>query len=121
MDAGRMDLKCNQGADFEELLVLFTGDPLEPWDLTGCTLRAQVRKYTGSPDLIAEITCTITDAAAGEVMLSLTAAQTAAIDAPGNSWKDAKVYAWDLLLTTPSGKLIRLLNGSFAVSPRGTV
>lgn len=92
-------------------------DPFEPVDLTGCEMLMQVRLEPGSPVIIELSTddgqILITDALGGIFTMSLTPAETAALT-PG--W-----YKFDLLVTFPNTDVVRLLEGTFHVSPSVTV
>lgn len=61
-----------------------------PFSLADYTLTAQVRLYAGSPVILAQISCVITDAPNGIATLSLTRAQTLALPERG---------VWDLKAT----------------------
>ena len=61
-----------------------------PFSLADYTLTAQVRLYAGSPIVLAQISCVITDAPNGIATLSLTRAQTLSIPERG---------VWDLKAT----------------------
>lgn len=64
-----------------------------PWDLTGYTVKAQIRTYPNSPSLYATFTVTYVDRAAGKVKLSLT---------PKDSeYMPMRAY-WDMLITADS-------------------
>lgn len=86
----------------------------EATDLTGWTAHAQVRRKRGSTASIATITTALTDAANGEITLSLTEAQTAALT--------PDKYSWDLLLESPAGEVTGpYIEGGFHVLAPYTV
>lgn len=62
-------------------------------DLTGWTIASQVR--AGDDSLVDDLTVTITDAAAGQVTVSATAAET-------EQWPTGQLD-WDIEFTDPSG------------------
>jgi hypothetical protein len=64
-------------------------------DITGYTVYAEVRR-TVSGDLVLDLEPEITDAAAGEITIELTAAETDDL-VPGN-------YGWDLVLMDTDDK-----------------
>lgn len=61
---------------WEKPLTFYTDDGVTPLDLTGLTVEAEMRWRPNNSQMV---TVTVDDAAAGEVTLSLTAAQTAAL------------------------------------------
>ena len=83
--AADYDLKFTQGDDFSVTLDF-------PFDVTGYTPKAQIRLYPESANVIANITCEITDAAAGKIKISLSSTQTRKVP--------LRAY-WDIQLTTP--------------------
>lgn len=119
MSAGSYDIEIEQGASWSTSLVWQAGDPLVPVNLTGYTVRAQIRAIpTG--ELAATITATITNAAAGAISLALTAEQTSGIPVRGNTWRDKERYVWDLEAVSSGGQVTRLLNGYAHISPEVT-
>lgn len=92
--ATEYDLALVQGDSYSEALDLAS-------DLTGTTLKAQVRTYPEAPVLAAEFTVTVDDAAAGHVTISLTAAQTKQL--PLRSY-------WDLQIDS-SGEVTTVIQG----------
>lgn len=86
--------------------------PYEPVDLTGCTVAAQIRDTTAAAQPAATITCAITDAEAGEVLLSMAPAVTAAL---GSGKK-----VWDMEVTFPSGDKFTYLSGEVTITAEVT-
>ncbi len=119
MSAGVLNLKCEQGATFSRTVTISTGTPATPMNLTGYTARASVRKEATGPELVA-MTCTILTPANGSIVISLTAAQTAAIVTTGKRWSEASIYCYDLEIQSAGGTVLRVLNGEFQVSPEVT-
>lgn len=72
-------------------------------NITGRTYAAQIRKSVTDATPIATFTCTITDAAAGKMIATLSATTTAALS-PGNA-------CWDLSET--NGSVVTTLIGGF--------
>lgn len=85
-------------------------------DLTGYTARMQMRTAVGATDVLVDLTTEnsgITlDAATGEITLSMSATDTAAL-----AWRQA---VYDLELVAPSGFVTRLAEGSVQVTPEVT-
>jgi len=119
-DTGTYNLCINQGATLN-LIFLWTagqccgsvgGGPV-PVDLTGYTVAMQIRAfplattilYDASPDIVL-------GGIAGTIALSIPAVDTATF-----TWW---VGVYDLKLTSSSGVVTRLLEGSVAVSPEVT-
>ena len=109
MNPGRYNITVYKGTTFQ-LSPVWKVDNL-PVDLTGYTADMQVRQFTDS-SIVVEIStangrATI-NAALGQIVLTLTAAQTAALTANN--------YLYDLNLTSPSGYVYKILQGSFVVN-----
>lgn len=77
-------------------------------NLTGYTIRAQVRQLAGSEVILAEFTCYLSDqsnaATVGGVVATLTSAQTTTLPI-GTSY-------WDLQLTAPDGTVKTFVAGA---------
>jgi len=97
----RVDLWIRAGDTFtKEFIVKVNGAVL---DLTGHTVRSQVRAANTSATVMVTPTVTISDATAGELTWSLTPAQTAALTA------DSQVY--DVETTAPDGTVTTRVEG----------
>ena len=99
------NLFVDQGADYSNIITVAstTGAPL---DLTGFTVKSQMRKsYTSSTYY--NFTASIYDAANGKVRLQLNSTQSEAI-IPGR-------YLYDLLITSPSAVKTRVVEGIVTV------
>jgi hypothetical protein len=108
---GVYDFSVYQGDTKKFSLVISAGPPpsgpYTPVDLTGCTILSQIRATPGAAQPEATITCAITDAVNGEVLLSMAPAVTAAMTA------GSKV--WDMEITFPSGDKYTYLKGAVTV------
>ncbi len=127
----RLDLLIRQGANFGpvrftmtspdgSLFPASTDTPVPesafvPVDLTGCTIRGQIRKKPGDTDVAAALSVTVTDAPAGRYELSLSAATTAGLTAGANARAPESTYVWDLELVDSGGAVIPLYWGSVQV------
>ena len=111
MNPGRYNITVYQGTTFQ-LSPVWKVDNL-PVDLTGYTADMQVRQFVDSTSILVELSTTngkiVIDAAIGQVNLTLTAAQTAALTPAGS-------YVYDLNLTSPGGYVYKILQGSFIVN-----
>lgn len=92
--AAPYDLVFTQGDDYSVVLDF-------PFSLAGYTAKAQVRLYPESPAKVAEITCTIVDAALGKLRLSLSSEQTE--DIPLRAYWDIQLTKDDLTETYMQG------------------
>lgn len=125
MAAATLDILIEQGATFKRILSLTDNALPTPnsIDLTGCTVRAQVREKTSSATVAATITCTITDDVGGVISLLISATNTALIPSAVQSIAGAKIdrnYIWDLEIVYLDNTVVRLLQGKVTLSPEGT-
>lgn len=106
------ELYIDQGATFNN--VIYINDDLTNTmiDLTNYTFTGQLRRsyYSISPS--ANLTCTITDAANGELTISMTASQTAAIKAGR--------YLFDVKAKDAANSISRVIEGIITVTPQIT-
>lgn len=86
--------------------VHLAGDPV---NLTGCTFAGQIRRTKSSSAIIASLTFTVTDAAAGEVTVSLDKSLTSLLT--------ASRYVWDATYTDADGIRLALWQGELIVEP----
>lgn len=107
--AAYSELTLDQGADYAGHIVL-TEDDGTPIDVTGSTFVAQIRKSYYSANVSANLVMTITDAANGNVRLSLDAANTANIKAGR--------YLYDIKRTDANNAVTRLVEGIITVTPQ---
>lgn len=104
-----VELNIDQGTTFETSLDL-TNDDGSTMNVTSYTFLSQIRKSYFSNTVTANITTTIVNAAAGNVKMSMTAANTANIKAGR--------YLYDLKMTSPSGVTTRVIEGIITISPQ---
>lgn len=88
----RFDLDIYQGDDFELLIDVIDGDGA-PVDLTGRTVRSQIRRAPGALELAAEFDVDLTNAATGRVVLALPSAASAPL---------VGVYRYDIKWNDPT-------------------
>ncbi len=122
MTAAITSLTIEQGATFLRTITIQDATPTAI-DITGWSFAAKMGKKTSTSSADKKsFTCTITDAANGVMTISMTSAQTAAIDAgtAESSPRPTKTYVWDLEATKPDGTVIRILEGTVLVSPEVT-
>uniref|UniRef100_UPI003F49255E hypothetical protein n=1 Tax=Streptosporangium sp. CA-235898 TaxID=3240073 RepID=UPI003F49255E len=119
MAAGIWDWNIEQGSDFDPELTLTTQeDPPQPINLTGYTIRAQIRpNLSRDTAILYELTTEnerlrILDGPAGKVSVYIPA-------------EDSTLWTWtegvyDLELVSPGGRPRRLLKGVVRVDPEVT-
>jgi hypothetical protein len=105
------NIPIDQGTTFSSVVTV-TGANGLVFDLTGYTAKGQIRKSYASTTSTA-FTCTIPNPETGNINISLTATQTAALKAGR--------YLYDLGVTrTENGKVLRVVEGQIDVNPRVT-
>lgn len=100
------------------------GTPFAPSGLAaaGCTVTAQIRDTASSTTARLQMTVQLDYPVASSVRCSFTAAQAAsALQAVGVTFSQLTTYVWECDLTQPGSDPVRLLEGSFSVSPGGNV
>lgn len=104
------NLYIDAGSDYSIIVTAnqSNGDPL---NLTGYTVKSQIRKSYASPTAY-DFTATVFSANAGKIRLALTATQTSAIK-PGR-------YLYDVEITSSIGEKRRVLEGIIIVTPEIT-
>lgn len=101
----------DQGSTFSSIVTVNGSDGLV-FDLTGYTARGQIRKAYASTTYTA-LTVTINNPEDGEIVLALTAAQTAALSSGR--------YVYDIeIVETSSGAVTRVIEGQVEINPRVT-
>jgi len=103
----RVDLVIKQGATFGPFSGFITNPNGSPVDLTGCELRAQLRRRPSEPAVNFDIE--ITDAVGGEFTLQLAKETTAGLTSPPK-------YVWDFELEDALGRVSPICYGDVQVS-----
>lgn len=101
----KQNLSMTRG-DTETVVITMTSDGTTPINITGRTYRAQIRTTKDSSSIDASFTCTVTNAAAGEVTCTILPAVTSTL-AVG-------IHYWDLEETN-GGVVSTILAGSVTV------
>lgn len=121
---GRVDIVIRQGTTLRRTLNVtqrIDETTTAPVDLTGSTIRGQVRKNALDADPPAAVfTVTTLDAAAGRVQLLLTDEQTAALTCGPKVTDAASLYEWDLEIEDAAGDVVPLLQGTLRVKAEVT-
>jgi hypothetical protein len=119
MPSGVHNAYIEQGADWRLVLTL-TDTNGAPFDLTGHSGAAQIRESWRTSTVLAQITVSFSiPRASGEVVLSLSSAATKLLPTAGIRYQETANYVWEFSLTTPTGEVLRVLNGDASVSPGG--
>jgi hypothetical protein len=111
MGAAYTDLSIDQGADFETTLDLIADDGTAI-NISGYSFSSQIRKSYYSANSTANLMITITDAANGNTILTLDAANTA------NIWPGRYVY--DILMVDTTNTVTRVVEGIVTITPAVT-
>lgn len=104
------NLYIDAGADYSIIVTANQGNG-DPLNLTGYTVRSQIRKSYAS-SVAYDFTATVFATTSGKIRLSLTNAQTSAIK-PGR-------YLYDVEITSSAGEKRRVLEGIIIVTPEIT-
>jgi len=104
------NLYIDQGATFSATVQVF-GDNSAPYDLTGFTPAAQIRRNYATNTVSATFTSTVLEAANGTITLSLAASQT------GNLKYGRYVYDVEI---TSGNVILRPIEGIVTVYPQVT-
>jgi hypothetical protein len=114
MRPGKYNFICPQGATFsKQLSYLIDSIPV---NLTGYTARMQVREKHSSSSVVLDLSTennSITlGGQSGSILINISASNTSSIF--------AKTYVYDLELESSDGFVVRLLEGTFNVTPEVT-
>lgn len=107
--AAYVELFMDQGANFNNIITLTDDTSNTAINITGYTVRSQMRRSYYSVNASANIVCTITDGSAGQVTMTLGASNTSNLT-PNR-------YLFDMETETPSGVVSRVLEGIITVTP----
>lgn len=118
MSAGIYNITIEQGATFT-MPITYKDEYGAAVNLSGYTARMQIRT-SAQGQVMATPTVTITDAAAGEITVSMTVSETSALLVTGASHSNLTQCVYDLELVASAGEVIRLLNGICWISPEVT-
>jgi len=110
--AAYVELIMDQGASFNNVINLTDDLSNASLNILGYTVRSQMRRSYYSANATANITCTISNSANGEITMSMTAANTTLIKAGR--------YLFDLETVDTNGIVSRVLEGIITVTPQIT-
>lgn len=103
-----VELYIDQGSDFESTIVLEDDITNLYQNVEGYVVTSSLRRSLISPNTSGNLVCSITDAANGEITISMTAANTANLRI-GTHLFDVRTYV--------TGKYTRLIEGIIIVTP----
>lgn len=108
------DISADQGSDLDTLIT-YTDNAAAPINLTGCSARMQVRKFSGSSN--SRLTLTNSSGitlggAAGTIRISVTAAALSTV--PAGS------YVYDIELVDTAQVVLKIISGQFEVNAEVT-
>lgn len=114
----KVELLIKQGSDFLAPFQAVDASTGLPRDITGATVRAQIRKTVLSADITAAFTCLLdTDPTTGKFTIGLSALTTAAITAGETPWAKESLYVWDAVLVSQNGFVSPLAWGAVRIHP----
>lgn len=105
-----VELYIDQGSDFSTSINLNDDNTNLPQNVSGYIVTSSLRRSLLSPNVSANLTCSVYDAANGEFLISMSAVQTANLR-PGSYFFDVKAT------DTQSNFTNRLIEGVIFVTP----
>jgi hypothetical protein len=105
-----VEFNVDQGTDFSTYINLNDDDTNLAQNVLGYVITGQLRRSLVSSNVSENLYCAVTDGANGEILISLSAANTANLK-PGNYFYDIKV------VDVSQGITSRLIEGIFIVNP----
>lgn len=113
---GNLDLLIRQGATLGPNSTQLKDRTGTAIDITGATIRSEIRKTPDAVTVEATAVCTITDAANGAFTWEFTAAQTKLLDAdPIDEQQPTSLYVWDMEIQYADGRIQPLMYGDARV------
>ena len=110
--AASAPLTFHQGDDLFYDFALVGADEVTPISLVGATIKSQIKKDYNKP-VAAEFSVTYTDMVNGKFQLSLTGAQTQAIQIAKG---DKASYLYDVQMTQQNGQTVTLMRGKIVIT-----
>lgn len=112
MAAGKYNILIQQGSDYIQKITVKESVSQLAVDITGCTIRGQVRVNIEDTTPAASFVAAVTDGPNGEFQISLSNTVTAALD--------FETGYYDVEIVYPSGVVDRLLQGKAVLSKEVT-
>ena len=107
--AGYTELYIDQGTSYSTFITITDDQTGAPVNVSGYSVKSQLRTSYYTANAKASFLCVITDAANGNISMSLADSQTSNIS-PGR-------YVFDVRLTSPANTYIRALEGIITLTP----
>lgn len=111
----KVDLLIRQGATFGPTTATLRNPDTSAVNLTGATIRGQIRRQALDADVVKAFTCTITNAAGGVFTFGLSDADTAAIPAGEGLLERQSRYVYDIEMLDSAGRVLPLMYGDVTV------
>lgn len=111
----KINLQIKQGSTFLVSPCTLTNPDETPVDLTGATIRGQIRRKALDTTVAADFVVSILDAVNGVFEFGLTDETTAGITAGEVITEAASKYVWDMELEDALGRVLPLYYGDVAV------
>lgn len=107
-----VELYIDQGATFSSVITMVDDLTNSAVNVSGYSAQSQIRRSPYSANITANLVCTISDAANGQITLSLDSANTSNIQSGR--------YLFDVLVTDTNDVVTRILEGTMTVTPQIT-
>lgn len=114
MIAGRLNITIQQGATFSNTIFLKDDDG-NPIDLSGASVRSQIRPAYDSSSFVAFDISIVAPATNGEILWEMDASTTEGINLSLGT-----IWVYDVEVEYASGVVQRILQGSAIISPEAT-
>lgn len=113
---GELDLLLKQGSTFGPHLITLKDSNNTAINITGATIRAQIRKTSDAATAVASGDFVITNGAAGQFTFGFSTATTAAlqVDTISETGADSQ-YVWDMEIQYADGRVYPLMYGKVSV------
>lgn len=115
----KLNLLIRRGATLGPFECTLQDSAENPIPLTGAIVRAKIRKEYATVTAYA-VTCTVTDAAAGEFTFTMTPTETRAIPYLGDIQDPDNWYLWDLEIEWADGSVDPIFYGSVKIADEVT-
>lgn len=113
---GELDLLLKQGSTFGPHQITLRDSNAQPINITGATIRAQIRKTSDAATAVATGDFVITNGAGGVFTFGFSTSATSAlqVDAVSETGTDSQ-YVWDMEIQYADGRVYPLMYGKVSV------
>jgi hypothetical protein len=120
MRAAEYNFDYDQGTTLS-FLITYQDNLENPIDLTGYTFAGQIRRRITDADVLGNLVVTAEDAEAGQIRVTVLPETLVGVSFRGvESFRTLTPLVYDVEITSPSGDVTRLINGTIRVSPEVT-